>query len=74
MRLLLKPNSLAHAIVVSTLAYAFLCLTSSVSAEPLSGEQLYRKLCAECHGAKGEGVKDEYKEPLIGDWSLGRLQ
>src|SRR5690606_22350034 len=29
--------------------------------------------CVECHGAKGEGVKDVYDEPLIGERSLDSL-
>ena len=40
------------------------------------GEAIYRKLCAECHGTQGEGVEDEYDEPLYGDRTvadLGRL-
>ena len=39
----------------------------------LSGEQLYRKQCASCHGTRGEGVKGEYEEALAGDWSLSKL-
>lgn len=31
------------------------------------GKALYMKQCAECHGDKGEGVEDEYDEPLYGD-------
>ena len=41
--------------------------------EPSAGEKLYLNQCAECHGKKGEGVKGEYKSPLIGDWSLSKL-
>jgi hypothetical protein len=29
--------------------------------------------CADCHGNKGEGVKREYKDPLIGDMALPAL-
>ncbi len=39
----------------------------------LTGEQVYRKQCMDCHGASGEGVKDEYEEALFGDWSIGKL-
>ena len=31
------------------------------------GQVIYGKLCVECHGPKGEGVADEYDEPLFGD-------
>lgn len=37
-----------------------------------SGEIIYRKHCASCHGAKGEGAKD-YPEPLVGDRTLDKL-
>jgi cytochrome c5 len=39
----------------------------------LTGEQIYRQSCAHCHGDKGQGVKDEYKEPLVGDRSIKEL-
>src|SRR4051812_656699 len=38
-----------------------------------SGPEIYRQLCAKCHGRKGEGVKDKYDEPLRGDWSVEKL-
>ncbi|MHA3772505.1 DUF1592 domain-containing protein [Verrucomicrobiota bacterium sgz303538] len=37
------------------------------------GAALYTKLCVDCHGKSGEGVKDEYEEPLTGDRSLEAL-
>lgn len=37
-----------------------------------SGEQIYQKHCASCHGPKGEGAK-EYPEPLVGDRTLEKL-
>ncbi len=37
------------------------------------GVALYTTLCADCHGKNGEGVNDEYDEPLIGDRSLEAL-
>ncbi len=50
---------------------AFLLL-GAVSAAADDGEKIYRKLCASCHGAKGEGAK-EHPEPLAGDRSLEKL-
>jgi hypothetical protein len=44
----------------------------SVGAEP-RGAVVYREMCAECHGAKGEGVENEYDEPLHGSKSLEKL-
>src|SRR5215207_8557006 len=37
------------------------------------GRRIFQKQCASCHGAKGEGVKDKYAEPLTGDWSVAKL-
>jgi mono/diheme cytochrome c family protein len=38
-----------------------------------TGEQIYRKLCASCHGINGEGVEDQYAAPLEGDQSVDEL-
>lgn len=45
----------------------------TTAAEPRSGEVIFRELCASCHGAKGEGVKTEYAQPLVGDKPLAEL-
>ena len=37
------------------------------------GKALYQKLCAECHGSKGQGVEDEYDEALTGEKSIEAL-
>lgn len=37
------------------------------------GKRIFQKQCASCHGAKGEGVKDKYADPLTGDWSVAKL-
>jgi len=37
-----------------------------------TGLQIYEKMCASCHGAKGEGGKD-YPEPLVGERTLEKL-
>jgi hypothetical protein len=54
-----------------------LCLSSFLRAwcNPAieTGEKLYAKHCAECHGENGEGVEDEFSKPLVGDWPLGKL-
>ncbi len=40
--------------------------------EALTGEQIYRKQCARCHGAAGEGKK-AYPHPLVGERSVAQL-
>ena len=37
------------------------------------GEELYAQHCASCHGADGQGVDEEYGEPLWGDKSVESL-
>ena len=44
-----------------------------VRAEPATGEQIYRAMCASCHGASGEGTKIRYPRPLVGDHSVIQL-
>lgn len=51
---------------------ALAALASCAVAEDRSGEQIYRQMCARCHGAKGEGTK-KYESPLVGDKSLPQL-
>jgi cytochrome c553 len=52
---------------------AVLLLAGAAAAEERSGEQIYKDLCAACHGAKGEGVDEHYPHPLVGDRSLKEL-
>jgi hypothetical protein len=47
--------------------------TQLFAAEPSPGEQIYRRQCARCHGANGEGVVKEYGKPLVGDRSVVEL-
>ncbi|WP_146523541.1 DUF1588 domain-containing protein [Stieleria varia] len=37
------------------------------------GQVIYESKCASCHGESGQGVKDHYADPLIGDSSIGEL-
>lgn len=41
--------------------------------EPTTGDQIYARQCARCHGAAGEGVKQEYAKALAGDRPLDDL-
>ncbi|MBL9134957.1 MAG: DUF1592 domain-containing protein [Verrucomicrobiales bacterium] len=42
-------------------------------ADSKAGATIYRKLCAECHGPKGEGVAGKYDEALYGEKSVEAL-
>lgn len=51
-------------------------LTVSVSFAQVNeppGKVIYKKLCAECHGDQGQGVEDEYDDPLTGEKSIEAL-
>lgn len=37
------------------------------------GAAIYARMCIDCHGKNGEGVKGEYEEPLTGNRSLSAL-
>ncbi len=43
------------------------------AADGRTGEQIYRQMCARCHGASGEGTKDNYPRPLAGNRSVAQL-
>src|SRR5687767_1026107 len=51
--------------IMAALLACALPLRAEVSEHP--GAVIYRKLCAECHGDKGQGVQDKYDEPPHGD-------
>src|SRR3954469_20712557 len=53
---------------VSLLAF---CVGLSIHAA--HGRATYKKICAECHGKNGEGVKGKYDDPLEGTKNLDRL-
>jgi hypothetical protein len=51
---------------------AVLSASAARAAEEKTGEQIYRKMCMSCHGAKGEG-QEGYTRPLVGDKSVAQL-
>jgi cytochrome c553 len=38
-----------------------------------AGKKIYADQCASCHGNQGQGVRDKYSDPLVGDRSLSSL-
>src|SRR6266568_3200534 len=45
-----------------------------LGAEPNKrGREIFRQLCAKCHGRNGEGVKGKYDDALRGDWAIEKL-
>ncbi|MGB8170948.1 MAG: DUF1592 domain-containing protein [Chthoniobacteraceae bacterium] len=59
--------------VVSIYAGFGLACSAMAQAPEHPGAVIYRKLCIDCHGKNGEGVKDKYDEPLHGNRSVEGL-
>ncbi len=47
--------------------------TLAAAEQHRAGREIYRQLCAKCHGRNGEGVKGKYEDALRGDRSLEKL-
>lgn len=62
-----------HGRVMVACVASFAFAVSAIGADAPTGEQIYRKQCATCHGATGEGVKGKYDDALIGDKSPAQL-
>lgn len=72
----LESASLSTAVAMplrSVLLLIIVLTGSRVGCAGPSGEEIYRTLCASCHGASGEGTNDQYPQPLIGDRSIREL-
>ena len=52
---------------------ALTLVSVAAAADRPTGEQLYRKQCASCHGQAGEGVKGKYEQALIGNRTPAQL-
>jgi cytochrome c553 len=60
--------------LISALALFMAVAGASFAAEPSrTGEQVYRQMCARCHGGNGQGTQKKYKQPLAGEKSLPDL-
>lgn len=58
---------------LATLAIALGGLSTTLQAGDAPGLKVYKNQCASCHGDDGQGVRDKYAEPLVGDRSLVSL-
>src|SRR6266566_4972026 len=60
---------------VSLLVFCLWCSQSDLQSaeQQTTGREIFRQLCAKCHGRNGEGVKGKYNDHLHGDWSLEKL-
>jgi mono/diheme cytochrome c family protein len=60
------------AVIACTIVFRLLS-PSWGAAQELTGEQIYQRRCAACHGADGEGSAKEYPHALAGDRSVTEL-
>lgn len=65
-----RPGAPAQGLILALLVLA--AGPRAVAAAP-RGEQVYKSLCARCHGPEGEGNAQEYPDPLTGDRSVMEL-
>ena len=66
------PSMKILAVILAGGAFAFSGLHAEEAIKE-EGAAIYKRLCADCHGAKGEGVAKKYDEPLFGERSLVSL-
>ena len=59
--------------IFNACAFLVSCGERAGAATGLGGEAIYAKHCASCHGDEGQGVDEEYDEPLWGDKSAESL-
>lgn len=64
--------SRGRALWTLSLAGLLVCLSGAVAAEE-TGEQIFQSMCAKCHGAQGQGVEDQFPDPLAGERSVDEL-
>lgn len=50
-----------------------LALAQEATVSERPGAVIYRKMCADCHGADGQGVEGKHGDPLAGNRSLAAL-
>ena len=71
-----SPLSLRTVAALVTLATAAAVVSCTVAPTVTiaTGKQIYGQKCADCHGARGEGVDNKYQEALVGDQLYAPIQ
>src|SRR5688572_2061796 len=60
-------------IFTALLAWFGLGAARANDADRAAGAEIFKKLCADCHGEKGQGVPNKFDEPLYGERSVHSL-
>ena len=60
-------------LVIPAVIVTFHAARLPAAADGPTGEQIYKTLCATCHGATGQGDNKHYPQPLAGDRSVREL-
>ncbi len=66
-------RALFLSVFVTFLVLFITCAPGDLAAAGPEGEAIYARHCALCHGDEGQGVDEEYDEPLWGNRSLESL-
>jgi mono/diheme cytochrome c family protein len=68
-----SPTNAFHRLLLAALLALGGAASAAADGPEHPGAAIYQKLCAECHGDKGQGVPDKYDEPLHGNRSIASL-
>jgi hypothetical protein len=68
-------NKFVNVVLKYAWVTGLLCISGAfqAGARQLTGPEIFKKQCAKCHGAHGEGVKGKYDDPLQGERPLEKL-
>ena len=70
----LPINSQIFSVISILTLLAVIDPTHSAAEETMiSGQEIYSRQCANCHGEKGQGVDGKYESPLTGDLQIDEL-
>ena len=67
------PTFIRLLLIPAVVAAFHAARVEAVAADGPTGEQIYKTLCATCHGPTGQGDNKHYPQPLTGDRSVREL-
>lgn len=60
-------------LLCATLVSLYNCSAFGFAQDHQAGKAIYDSKCAQCHGTTGQGVKEHFDDPLVGDLSVKEL-